>query len=134
MVRVHGHRTATPSLDGFDLTPVAGAQLLDEARRLVASLRLADETVAYVVDLVRATREHPALQVGASPRAANMLAAAARALAVLDGRDFVIPDDVKVAFAPVMRHRLVLAPGAEIEGRSLEQVVGQVLDQVPAPR
>jgi MoxR-like ATPase len=134
MVRVHGHRTATPSLDGLGLGPVADAAFLDEARRLVAGLRLADETIGYVVDLVRATRAHPSIQVGASPRAANMLATAARAIAVLDGREFVLPDDVKTAFPPVMRHRLVLAPGAEIEGRSLEHVVESVLEQVPAPR
>jgi MoxR-like ATPase len=134
MVRVHGHRSAMPRIDDLDLTPVANMEFLDLARGLVAGLRLADEMVAYVVDLVRATRNHPAIQIGASPRAANMLATSARAVAVIEGRDFVIPDDVKFVFRPVMRHRLSLAPGAEVEGRSVDEVLGQVLDQVPAPR
>jgi MoxR-like ATPase len=83
---------------------------------------------------VRATRDHPALQFGASPRAANMLAAAARTRAAIEGRDYVIPDDVKDLAAPGLRHRLVLAPGAEIEGQTVEQVIGQIIEQVPAPR
>jgi MoxR-like ATPase len=83
---------------------------------------------------VRATREKPTLLFGASPRSANMLATAARAYAVLLGRDYVIPDDVKALAQPALRHRLVLAPGAEIEGVTVENVLGQILDQVPAPR
>jgi MoxR-like ATPase len=103
-------------------------------RAVVAGIRLADEMVAYVVDLVRATRTHPTLQYGASPRAATMLASAARAVAVLEGRNFVIPDDVKGIFRAVMRHRVVLAPGAEVDGRTTDQALSQILEQVPAPR
>jgi MoxR-like ATPase len=84
--------------------------------------------------LIRATRGRPTLLCGASPRAANMLAVASRALAVLRGRDFVIPDDVKALAVPALRHRVVLAPGAEIEGLTAEAVVAQVIEQVPAPR
>jgi MoxR-like ATPase len=123
-----------PRLEVFDLRPITDLEFLENARKLVSQLRLADEMVEYVVDLVRATRDNPALRCGASPRASNMLATSARALAVLEGRDFVIPDDVKALFRPVMRHRLVMAPGAEVEGRSVDEVLGQVLDQVPAPR
>jgi MoxR-like ATPase len=71
---------------------------------------------------------------GASPRAASMLAAAARARAALDGRDFVIPDDVKQLAAPALAHRLVLVPGSEIEGVTTPVVLQQILDEVPAPR
>jgi MoxR-like ATPase len=134
MVRVHGHRTAMPRIDEFELAAVADLQFLREARELVASLRLADEMVDYIVDLIRATRNHPALQVGGSPRSANMLASASRAVAVLEGRPFVIPDDVKLLFLPTMRHRVILAPGVEVEGRSTDQVLGQILEQVAAPR
>ncbi len=134
MVRIHGHRSAMPRLDGFNLAPVTDLGFLVEARELVAGLRLSDETVDYIVDLVRATRNNPALHCGASPRASNMLATSARAVAVLDGREFVIPDDVKLVFGPTMRHRLVLAPGAEVEGRSADQILVQVLNQIPAPR
>ena len=69
-----------------------------------------------------------------SPRAANMLAAASRAHAALEGRDFVIPDDVKTLAPPLLRHRLSLSPGAEIEGVSADRVVGDILEQTAAPR
>ena len=134
MVRIHGGRSATPPTDSLPLEVVAGRPFLEEARRFVSHLTLAEEMVEYLVDLVRSTRSHPALQVGASPRATNMLAVASRAAAVLDGRDFVIPDDVKLVFKAVMRHRLVLSPGAELEGRSTDEVLGRILDQVKAPR
>jgi MoxR-like ATPase len=90
--------------------------------------------VDYVVDLVRATRHHPALRYGASPRAANMLAAAARAVAVLEGRDFVVPDDVKRLWKPLLRHRVVLSPSAEVDGLGADQVLDQIEAQVVAPR
>jgi MoxR-like ATPase len=107
---------------------------IGECRKVAAGVRLSREVVAYVVDLVRATRDHPSLQFGASPRAANMLATAARAYAAIEGRDYVIPDDVKFLAVPSLRHRLVLAPGAEIEGITVEHVIAQIIEQVPAPR
>ena len=134
MVRRHGHRTAMPALSEFNLMPLATPAVLAEARRLVSGIRLGDDLVDYIVAIIRATRESPALQCGASPRAANMLAVASRALAALDGRDFVLPDDVKHLAPSVLRHRLPLSPGAEIEGLTVETVVARVLDQVMAPR
>ncbi len=134
MVKVHGHRTAMPSFDALGFEPVADLETLRAARQAVSEIRLSDEIVDYVVDLIRSTRGRPALLCGASPRAANMLAVASRALAVLRGRDFVIPDDVKALAVPALRHRVVLAPGAEIEGLTAETVVAQVIEQVPAPR
>ena len=71
---------------------------------------------------------------GASPRSANMIATASRAYAAMNGRDYVIPDDVKFIAMPALRHRIVLAPGAEIEGLQADVLTRQVLDQVPAPR
>ena len=87
-----------------------------------------------IVDLVRATREHPALRFGASPRAANRLAAAARVAAVLDDRDYVLPDDVKSLWKPLMRHRVILSPTAEVDGVSADQALDQILLQIKAPR
>ena len=87
-----------------------------------------------MVDLIRATRESADLQTGASPRAGAMLADAARARAVLDGRDYVIPDDVKGLALPALRHKVVLSPAAEIEGRRVDQAIRSLIDQVPAPR
>ena len=134
IVALHGHRTAMPRLEDFDLRPVADLDKLLAIRAVVADIRLADEIVDYIVDLVRATREHAALLFGASPRSANMLATAARAAAALAGRDYVIPDDVKALAIPALRHRIVLAPGTEIEGSTTDGVIRELIGQVPAPR
>jgi MoxR-like ATPase len=134
ILRRHGHRSAMPRLADFGLEPVADGAVLLEMRRAVEAIRLTDALIDYIVDVVRATREHASLEVGASTRAANMLAAAARAFAILQGRDFVIPDDIKTLALPVLRHRLVLSPGAEIEGLGADRVLREILDQVAAPR
>jgi len=130
----HGHRTAMPRLADFGVTPVADLGTLVALRGLVAQVRISDAIVDYIVDLVRATRERPQIAYGASPRAATMLATAARAYAALRGRDFVLPDDIKALAVPALRHRIVLSPGAEIEGLSSPVIIGQILEQVPAPR
>ena len=134
IVRRHGHRSAMPRVEDFGLKAVADGSLLAQARETVSQIRLSDPLIDYIVDVIRATREHSSLEVGASTRAANMLAAAARALAVLAGRDFVIPDDVKFLALPVLRHRLTLSPGAEIEGLTADRILREVIDQTPAPR
>ncbi len=134
IVRMHGNRTAMPKLELFGLERLTDLGTLQAIRATVADLQLADEVADYIVDLVRETREHPALLHGASPRAAAMLATASRALAVLRGRSFVLPDDVKELFRPAMRHRVVLAPGAEVEGLTTLGVLEQILARVPAPR
>ena len=134
MVQLHGHRSAMPPIETFGLERVADLAAIQTARQVVSGLRLTDPMVDYIVDLVRATREHPSLMTGASPRACNMLATAARAYAALLGRDFVIPDDVKRLAVPCLGHRVVPAPGAEIEGLSGAAVLRQVIEQVPAPR
>jgi MoxR-like ATPase len=134
MVRVHGHRTATPPIEEFGIQPVASLAELVEMRRAVAAIRLEEPIVDYVVDLVRSTRGKPSLLAGGSPRAANMLATAARAHAAVQGRDFVIPDDVKGLALPVLRHRVVLAPGAEVDGLNADTVLRRVIEEVRAPR
>jgi MoxR-like ATPase len=134
LVRVHGHRSSMPRLADFGIERVASLKEILEARRAVAEIRLAPELVDYVVDIVRATRENAAVACGASPRAANMLATAARALAALSGRDYATPDDVKKLAPPALGHRLVLAPGTEIDGLSADTVLKQVLKDVAAPR
>jgi MoxR-like ATPase len=134
IVARHGHRTVMPELASFGLEAVADAAALAVARRTIADLRLSGELIDYIVDIVRATREHESLEFGASPRSANMIATASRAYAAMQGRDYVIPDDVKFIALPALRHRVVLAPGAEIEGLQADAVLRQVLEQIPAPR
>jgi MoxR-like ATPase len=134
IVRRHGHRSAMPRLSDFGLEAIADAAALSRTREAVARIRLSDALVDYIVDVVRATRQHSSLEVGASTRAANMLAAAVRAFAALQGRDFVIPDDVKALALPVLRHRVSLSPSAEIEGLATDRILGEILEQVTAPR
>jgi MoxR-like ATPase len=121
-------------VEDFGLKAVTDGSVLAQVRETVSQIRLSDPLIDYIVDVIRATREHSSLEVGASTRAANMLAAASRALAVLAGRDFVIPDDVKFLALPVLRHRLTLSPGAEIEGLTADRILREVIDQTPAPR
>ncbi|THD74429.1 MAG: MoxR family ATPase [Phenylobacterium sp.] len=113
---------------------VVDAKTIAAANAAVASVRLTEEIVDYVLELVRSTRETPDLQSGASPRSAAQLALAARARAALDGRDYAIPDDVKALALPALRHRVILSPAAEIEGRRAEQVIQALVDQAAAPR
>ena len=134
IVRRHGHRSAMPRLADFGLKAVVSADALAHVRAAIAQIKLSDALTDYIVDVIRATRQHASLEVGASTRAANMLAAAARAHAALQARDFVIPDDVKHLALPVLRHRVILSPGAEIEGLTTDRVLREILDQTPAPR
>jgi MoxR-like ATPase len=134
IVRRHGHRSAMPRLEDFGLRPVADGAMLAAMREAVMHIRLSEPLIDYIVDVIRATREHSSLEVGASTRAANMLASAVRAYAVLQGRDFVIPDDIKFLALPVLRHRLTMSPSAEIEGLTTDRIMREVLDQTPVPR
>jgi MoxR-like ATPase len=130
----HGHSSAMPKLEAFGLNKVLAPGMLPEIRRTVAGITLQDTLIDYIVDVIRATRDHASFDVGASPRAGNMLAASVRAYAVLQGRDFVIPDDVKTLALPALRHRVTLSPSAEIEGLSADKILGEILDQTAAPR
>ncbi|WP_088343046.1 MULTISPECIES: MoxR family ATPase [Rhodomicrobium] len=134
VVRRHGHRSAMPRLADFGLRQIADGRILADARASVETIRLTDALIGYIVDVIRATREHSSLEVGASTRAANMLASAVRAYAALQGRDFVIPDDIKTLAVPVLRHRVVMSPGGEIEGLTADKVLRDILEQIPAPR
>lgn len=134
IVRSHGSRTTMTTPEAFGIEPVAGPADIAAMRSFVEGIRLGDDLVDYVVDLIRASREHPGLSFGASPRAANMLAVAARAYAALDGRDYVIPDDIKYLAPPTLRHRIVLSPGSEIEGLHPDQIVAEIIEQTPVPK
>jgi len=134
IVRRHGHRTVMPRLADFGLRQVANISTLQFMRDMVASVTLSDEVTAYIVDIVRGTREHSSLEVGASPRAATMLSTASRAHAVLDGRDFVIPDDVKALVLPTLRHRITLTARADIEGLVADKILLELVERIPAPR
>jgi MoxR-like ATPase len=132
VLRLAHRGVAPPSLDAVQA--VVQPEELESARQAVDSTTVSDEVAGFVVALVRQTRELPAVELGASPRAAVHLLAAAKALARLGGREFVTPDDVVDAARPVLRHRLVLRPEAELERYTVEDAVGAALAAVPVPR
>ncbi|MCP5392072.1 MAG: MoxR family ATPase [Sphingomonadaceae bacterium] len=129
-----GERQGPQRPADFGINAVTDAAKLGEASAALAGVTVAEEIVQYVVRLVRATRENAEISSGASPRAAVLLANAARARAALQGRDYVIPDDVKALATAVLRHRLMLSPAAEIEGREIEALVGEMVESTEAPR
>lgn len=116
------------------LRPVAGRAELTAAIRAVRAVRVAPEVTGYIVDLCRATRQSPSLQLGVSPRGATALLGTSRAWAWLAGRKYVTPDDVKALARPTFRHRIQLRPEAELEGASPDGVLDGVLAAVPVPR
>jgi MoxR-like ATPase len=134
IVASHGVRMGSLNIDDWGIEPRADGAAIDEALATVAGVRLVDEVIGYIVALVRATREHIGFEAGASPRAAAMLASAARARAALDGRDYVIPDDAKALALPVLRHRVILSPTAQIEGQRVEDLVAELVERIEVPR
>ena len=134
IVSQHGDRSGMRDVKSIGVEAAITAEELSEAVNTVSQARLQDDLTAYIVDIVRATRESPAIETGASPRAAAAIAAAARARAALEGRDFVIPDDVKFLALPALRHRIILSPAAEIEGKTTNETLTSVIEQITAPR
>jgi MoxR-like ATPase len=134
IVQAYGVQSGQADPGDMGVGKVTSARTLAAAHEAVAAVRLNDEVAAYVVDLVRATRETSDLSSGASPRSAAQLALAARARAALDGRDYAIPDDVKALALPALRHRVILSPAAEIEGRRADEVIRDLVEQAAAPR
>ncbi|MPZ64028.1 MAG: AAA domain-containing protein [Pseudonocardiaceae bacterium] len=113
---------------------VAGTAELQAGRAEVARVTARSEVLGYVVDICRATRTTPVVQLGVSPRGATALLAASRAWAWLSGRDYVTPDDIKALGRPALRHRLRLRPEAELDGATADGVIDGVLSTVPVPR
>jgi MoxR-like ATPase len=114
--------------------PVIKAGDLAALRECLAAIVMRDELVGYLVDIVRASRQHESILVGAGPRATQSLIMAARARAAMSGRDFVTPDDIKEMTPPVLEHRLILRPEFEIEGLTVVEVIQQILQQIAVPR
>jgi MoxR-like ATPase len=128
------HHTASLAevLQGVN-TVIQGQQLL-RYRKAVRSVLADTALMTYMVNVIRQTRNHPSLFLGASPRAAVALLNSSKAYAALQGRDFVTPDDVKALALPVLRHRVILTPEKEMEGSTPDQVLRQIVDSVEVPR
>jgi MoxR-like ATPase len=120
-------------LEKMNLTPI-NPGLLEQSQQELRSVTVQEALFTYIVQIVRKTRDWPSLSLGASPRAAVSLMAVSKAYAAIDGRDYVIPDDVKASARPVLRHRIMLRPEADLEGITPDQVLEEVLRAVEVPK
>lgn len=134
VIRRHAGGFDPRNLAAAGVRPVAGAVELSNARAAVAQVAVAPEILAYIVDVVRATRSAPSFQLGVSPRGATALLNTSKAWAWLSGRPFVTPDDVKALSLPCLRHRVGLRPEAQMDGIHVDDVLGSILASVPVPR
>ncbi len=132
----------TNALQGFEardlpqmeLIPIVTVEQVLQSRQLVRQIQVQDTVIDYLLALVQASRQHPDLLLGASPRSAVGWLRAAQAQAWLDGREFVTPDDIKTIALPLLSHRLILKPEAQLDGTNLEQVIKSLLTRVTVPR
>ena len=121
-------------LDEARVEPVLDAAAVARAQEAVRGVRVEPPVLAYAAAIVAATRSHPALTLGASPRATLALVRGAKAVAALSGRDFATPDDLRAVVAPALRHRIVLTPEREIEGARPETVLRRIVGEIEVPR
>jgi len=132
--RMLGHNSPEDALAGGAVKRTITPELLVKLRRSLIGVRVKEDLTAYVVDLVRKTRTHQSVLVGAGPRATQALILTSRTYAAINGRDFVTPDDIKSMAVSVLNHRLILRPEYEIEGLSVKEVIDDILRDVPVPR
>ena len=124
----------TRRLDIAQMKSVATVEQIIQAREQVKAIQVSEKIIDYLLELVRASRQHPDLALGASPRSAVAWLQSSKASAWLSGRDYVTPDDIKVVAPPLLRHRLILKPEALLDGLMMEAVIGSILDRVAVPR
>jgi MoxR-like ATPase len=121
-------------LDLTQLNPIATVNEILQARQAVRKVSIQENVLEYLLAIVQKSRKHPDISLGASPRSAVSWLAASKANAWLDGRDFVNPDDIKIVAVPLLRHRLMLRPEAQLDGLVMDDVIRSVLTQVTVPR
>jgi MoxR-like ATPase len=132
--RMLGQESPEAVLARGNVNAVISEQELEALRECLESITIRAELMDYLVEIIRATRAHEGVLVGAGPRATQALLLSARAYAAIDGRDFVTPDDVKTMAGAVLEHRIVLRPEYEIEGYSIPEIIQQILKEVAVPR
>jgi MoxR-like ATPase len=116
------------------VTPVLSGEEIDKFRKQVQEVQIDENIMKYIAEIVIKTRNHPSLFMGASPRASIQTMSAAKAMAAINGRDYVIPEDVKIVLQPVLLHRIYLTPEKELEGVFEEKVIKDIIDTVEVPR
>lgn len=134
MVKKHQMGNISVDPEQMGVKTVTTPESLMKIQKYIRSIKVSNTLVEYIVDLVRSTRENPLLLCGASPRSTLMLTNAARTFAVLQGRNYVIPDDVKMLVKPALMHRIVLTPSAQIEGITAAKVLKDAIEKTPVPR
>jgi MoxR-like ATPase len=132
--RMLGKDSPENVLAGGQVKPVLTPEILTKLRESLEAILVKEELSAYIVDIVRQTRRHPSVLVGAGPRATQAMILAARTHAAINGRDFITPDDIKILAQPVLEHRLILRPEFEIEGLTINEVVDEILKEIAVPR
>ncbi len=121
-------------LDVSTVTVCVEPEMISTLQQHSASLEIDEKVIQYAIDIVRATRKWPGIAIGSGPRGGIALIRAARAYAVVDGREFITPDDVKKITLPALRHRIVLSPEMELEGVHVDRVLENILNKIEAPR
>ncbi|HVY73450.1 MAG TPA: MoxR family ATPase [Puia sp.] len=117
-----------------DVEPVLNAAVIDSLRKQVGAIHVEEKLMRFIVSIVTATREHKSIYLGASPRASIGILQASKAIAAMNGRDFVVPEDVLYVAPPVLRHRLVLTPEKEMDGATTDDVIHELLQSIEIPR
>ena len=134
MLEEHHDFLSVSDLGRFSLNQVADIAALQQAKGCVRKTIVRPEVVGYVNRLIRATRNHVEILLGASPRAGVTLLAAAKTMAAFEGREYILPDDIKKIFCPVLRHRIILRPTADLEQRSADRILSELLAGAEVPR
>ena len=132
--RMLGKEAPEKVLVGGQDKQIITPEILTKLRESLEEILVKEELSAYIVDIVRQTRRHPSVLVGAGPRATQALILAGRTHAAINGRDFITPDDIKSMALPVLEHRLILRPEYEIEGLTVDEVIGEILKEIAVPR
>jgi MoxR-like ATPase len=133
ILRLHTRGLGPESLLNDEVKTITGPAEVLEMQRRCEGVMVDDQVLGYIASLVRKTRQWPTFSLGASPRAGVAVLRGARALAALDGRDYVLPDDVQEVALPALRHRVILTPEAEVEGRPVDELLGELIRSVEVP-
>ena len=132
--RMLGKEAPEEVLTSGQVKQIITPEILTKLRMSLEEILVKEDLSAYIVDIVRQTRRHPSVLVGAGPRATQALILAGRTHAAINDRDFITPDDIKIMALPVLEHRLILRPEFEIEGLTVDEVVGEILKEIAVPR
>lgn len=131
---LHRFKHSIKEVSFADVKPVLTAADIEEFQGLIESVKIEDQLIEYIAKIVAETRSHAMLYLGASPRASLSILKAAKTIAAIRGRDFVTPDDIQYVSGPVMNHRIILTPEAEMEGVSAEDVIAEIVQKIEVPR